>query len=259
MARRPKFGVSQPPWDTLNLGYSTGDDPTHVTANRERVCQALGYAPHALRFLRQVHGTELLVPGASWPTPDLEPPCGDALLTSEPELLIGIRTADCAPVLLAGPDGGTVAAAHAGWRGLAAGVVASAVDSLCRACGAPPSELVAAIGPAIGRDRYEVGGEVAGRFPGECRRPVGGGKWLLDLGYATELALRELGINQIDRSDECTHEEASRYFSYRRDGAATGRQAGLIAPRQRSGAGAGESKGVAQLSPSPRVGEGAGG
>jgi len=209
-------GVSAAPFDTLNLGRLTGDDPEHVTENRARLCAEVGADEDRLAFGRQVHGGRVRrAHGRGEP--------GDGVWTDEPGRPLLVFTADCVPVALARANGGrpAIAALHAGWRGLLAGIVAAGAAAV------GGGRLTAAIGPGIGPCCYEVGAEVSGPFrarfgPGVVRN----GK--LDLWTATERALRAAGAEQISRIDACTACSPELFFSHRRDGERTGRQ-GLIA------------------------------
>lgn len=223
-------GVSQGAFASLNLGFSQGDTPHAVLANRARVARALGFALADLRWVAQVHGTALVAAesaahGAA--TSAREHPA-DGLLVTRPGLLASVRGADCLPVLLASGDGRLAAAVHAGWRGLAAGILPTAVERL-RQAGA--RVLVAAIGPGISPRWYSVGPEVATAFAPECQGTDADGRPWVDLAGCAEQQLRAAGVAAVDRCAECTYAAADRFFSYRRDGAVTGRQAGLIACR----------------------------
>src|SRR5512134_364716 len=151
-------GVSAAPWDSLNLGRSSGDDAGAVQANRARVARASG-ATHA--YMSQVHGDRVL---------KLDPisvhgsHTADAAWTDQPGLACTVMVADCLPVLLAAPDARAVGAAHAGWRGLAGGVVERTVEAVCRGASCEPSDLVAWLGPCIGPDAFEVGADVLQAF-----------------------------------------------------------------------------------------------
>lgn len=228
-------GVSAAPYDSLNLGDHVGDQPTAVQANRERFARALGARPV---FLRQVHGSHAAVLGASSPD-GLE---ADACATAERGLACTIMVADCLPVLLCDAAGRAVAAAHAGWRGLAGqgghGVLEAAVErlrALAQSGGEPPAstaarptgEILAWLGPCIGPDAFEVGPEVKSAF--EARdagaaalfRPGPRGKWLADLPGLARRRLQALGVSRIYGNDGsaawCTVADPSRFFSHRRD------------------------------------------
>jgi YfiH family protein len=230
-------GVSQGCWHSLNLGTHVGDDPAHVAANRGRLAAALGREP---RYLNQVHGREVLSLPAEPPRPGAAPPVADACLTRAPGVVATILVADCLPVLLTDRDGSFVAAAHAGWRGLAGGPapgvpgVLEAVFSACFDAQAnenqprAASEIIAWLGPCIGPSAFEVGDEVRAAFLAFDERarqafvPAGrGGKWLADLPLLARQRLERLGVSQVHGNDGtpgwCTAGDASRFFSHRRD------------------------------------------
>lgn len=223
-------GASRAPWDSLNLGTAVGDDPEAVEENRTRLRAALGGEP---TFLRQVHGCRALrLPLAPQTLPE-----ADACYTTEPGVACVIQVADCLPVLLATADGRGVAAAHAGWRGLAGGVLEAAVAALIEATGSAPGRIEAWLGPCIGPRRFEVGADVLqgyGLAPGQAHRrfvPLRPGKWLADLAGLARDRLQALGLSRIDGGRWCTVEEPSRFFSHRRDGArhgSSGRMAAAI-------------------------------
>lgn len=206
-------GVSAAPYDSLNLAARVGDHPSKVGTNRRRAAAAAGFDPDALALARQVHGRDLIdvrrgdagVIGA-----------GDALFTQEPGVVLGILTADCAPVILAGPGG--IGIAHAGWRGLVAGVIDVAVARM----GVVERAWV---GPAIHSCCYEVGAEVIAAFR-SAGLPVADDSHV-DPATAAATALDRAGVPEIEVVADCTSCDA-RYFSYRRDGV-TGRQATIAA------------------------------
>ncbi len=215
-------GRSAPPFDSLNLGDHVDDDPRAVAANRVRLRAELDLPGEPL-WLRQVHGTDVALAGHT-----AEPAVADAAVALEPGAVCAVLTADCLPVLFASRDGRRVAAAHAGWRGLAAGVLEAVVQRL----GVPAAELLAWLGPAIGPARYEVGEEVFAAFrpvPGATAafRPSGAGHWYADLYALARLRLRRLGLAGVYGGAHCTFDEPERFFSYRREGR-TGRMASLI-------------------------------
>lgn len=219
-------GVSVAPWASLNLGDHVGDDPGCVARNRARVRDALEL-PGEPAWLRQVHGTAIVDAGAAGARP-----AADAAWTSAPRVVCAVLTADCLPVLFCNRAGTHVAAAHAGWRGLAAGVLESTVGWLA-ADGAAPDSLLAWLGPAIGPASYEVGAEVRDAFlradpdADVAFRPARPHHWFLDLYGAARLRLRRAGVTNVSGGDYCTLAEPERFFSHRRDGV-TGRQATLI-------------------------------
>ncbi len=222
-------GVSTGPYATLNLARRDGESDAALRTNWDRVLKALGVEHAAV--VHQVHGADVIhVEAGRGPLDPLGD--ADALVTTSPGVALAIRVADCVPVLLAAPGG--VAAAHAGWRGTVGGVVERALDALCEATGADPSAVVAAVGPHITGESYEVGPEVieglrATGLPDDVfLRRVPGKRDHADLGAAVEAQLRRRGVPVVDRVAGCTFREA-RFFSHRRDGAGTGRMVGVIA------------------------------
>lgn len=198
-------GVSVGAYESLNLGDHVGDDPERVLVNRARAATAAGLAPSDLVLARQVHGCTVAVVGDAdrgrGALPG-EAPVADAdvLLTDRPGVGLTVLAADCVPVLLWSPEAGWLAVVHAGWRGTAAGAVPAAVAAL-EDRGAPPATLVAAVGPAIAAERYQVGSEVAGALRAalgvdheEVLIPDGAGHWRADLVAANLAQLRALGV-----------------------------------------------------------------
>lgn len=222
-------GAGLPPFHGFNLGDHVGDDPATVARHRAELAQALGV--RAI-YLHQVHGTEVV--RLDDRTSVAVPLTADAAITTVPGLACTIMVADCLPVLLADRQGRGVGAAHAGWRGLAGGVLERTVAGLAEAVGARPADLVAWLGPCIGPRRFEVGEEVRAAFlagqpgadthfkPGE--RP---GKWWADLQGLARDRLTRCGVGDISAEPACTVEDTSRFFSFRRDGR-TGRMAALV-------------------------------
>jgi YfiH family protein len=216
-------GVSGAPWDSLNLGDHVGDAPEAVRENRRRLQQVLPEDTR-IQWLRQVHGTAVAVAGR------VAEPEADACWSNMPGQACAVLTADCLPVLLTNTGGTVVAAAHAGWRGLCAGVIEATIAALPCA----PAELMAWLGPAIGPSVFEVGAEVRAAFLAEaasasaCFRPASrAGHFLADLGGLARLRLAGAGVSGIYGGGRCTFSETDRFFSYRRDGQ-TGRMATLI-------------------------------
>ena len=216
-------GVSAPPYDRLNLARHVGDDLAQVAANRRRLAAVLGYAVEPA-WLEQVHGTAVVAAETV-----CAPVAADAAWTGKPHRPCVVMTADCLPVLLCDRAGSVVAAAHAGWRGLAGGVIPAVVARL----GVPPQTLMAWLGPAIGPAAFEVGEEVRAAFlaladeNAGCFQPSSAGRWLADLYALARRQLRGLGITAIHGGDLCTYSDPERFFSYRRD-RDTGRMASLI-------------------------------
>jgi len=229
-------GVSGAPYDSMNLGDHVGDLPERVAANRSLLQRATGTRSV---FLQQVHGSEVLELGPD--TADGQQ--ADASVTVQPGLACTIMVADCLPVLLATEDGFVVAAAHAGWRGLAGSAspdgrgvletVYSAIGVLARKRRAQDAlKVVAWLGPCIGPLAFEVGPEVKAAFEaaqpeaGSLFAPVGAGKYLADLPALARLRLQALGVTQIYGNDGsaswCTMSNPSRFFSHRRDSSVGG-------------------------------------
>ena len=214
-------GVSEGPFASLSAGLRSGDDPARVAENRARAAFALGFAPERLVTARQVHGPECVVV-ADHPWLPEAAPDADALATDRPGLLLGVLTADCAPVLLADPAARVVGAAHAGWKGALFGVLERTIDAMVR-LGATRPGITAAIGPSIAKASYEVGPEFEAQFTAEDRgsaaffAPVpGSDRRLFDLkGYAAG-RLRGVGVERVEilPYDTCADEEL--FFSFRR-------------------------------------------
>lgn len=227
-------GVSKGVYASLNLAAHVGDDPRAVAENRRRLVHA-AQLPAEPAWLNQVHGTavaDLDIPSSGSIAGNR--PGEDAAVTREPGRICAILTADCVPVVLAAADGSAVAAAHAGWRGLAAGVLAATL----RALAVHPDNVIAWIGPCIGPAAYEVGDDVRdamlAALPGVAGafRPNARGRFMADLPMMTRLQLHGLGVKRVFGGSECTLADPNRYFSHRRDGPA-GRQATLawLGPR----------------------------
>jgi YfiH family protein len=214
-------GVSQAPWGSLNLGDHVGDDPAHVAANRARLCRQLPAEPG---WLRQVHSARVVELGRG---SNRE---ADAALTRQSKQVCAILTADCLPVLLCDRAGSVVAAAHAGWRGLADDVLEATVAAMR----VPPGEVLAWMGAAIGPQAFEVGDEVRQAFVAQhaeasvafVPQPMPG-KWLADIYQLARIRLKHAGVQAIYGGGRCTFNEADSFYSYRRDGV-TGRMAALI-------------------------------
>lgn len=224
-------GASGPPWHSLNLGDAVGDDVAAVAANRRRFAEAIGATPV---FLRQVHGTQVARLRANDRARPVE---ADASLTTESGLACTVLVADCLPLLFAAPEGRGVAAAHAGWRGLAGGVVEVTLQALCAAARCDPGDLSVWLGACIGPRNFEVGAEVLRAFRADPTRPdprrfrprgnAAPGKWLANLPQLARDRLDRAGVRAVGGSDSCTVEDDSRFFSYRRDGVC-GRMAAAI-------------------------------
>ena len=214
-------GFSSAPWDSFNLGDHVGDAPEAVAANRQALRSRLPGEPV---WLKQVHGTFAV--NADFGSKNVE---GDAAYARRPGQVCAVLTADCLPVLFCDRRGTVVAAAHAGWRGLQAGVL----ESTLAAMAVPGADVLAWLGPAIGPRCFEVGDEVRDAFVAadpeaeQAFVPAAAGKWLCDIYLLARQRLQRAGVSAISGGGECTVSEAARFFSYRRDGV-TGRMASLI-------------------------------
>lgn len=216
-------GVSASPYSSWNLAEHVGDDPRAVQSNRQRLRERLAL-PDEPCWLRQVHGVRVMAVAAGQPSAE-----ADAAWTQTPGRVCAVLTADCLPVLFCDRRGTRVAAAHAGWRGLAAGVL----EATLRAMAVAPQELLVWLGPAIGPAAFEVGVEVRDAFvgadagAGEAFRAGPDGRWYADLYALARRRLAAAGVVEVYGGGLCTYSDPERFFSYRRDGA-TGRMANLI-------------------------------
>lgn len=222
---RGPAGSSIAPFDGFNLGTRCGDDADAVTRNRHALVEHLGL-PSQPQWLRQTHGTTVATcDDAIY----VDEPEADAAVTTTPGVVLAILTADCMPVLFSSEDGSAIGAAHAGWRGLAAGVLENTIASMRT----PPENIMAWLGPAAGPQAYEVGDEVRAAFveTDSCAtsafaatRP---GHWLCDLYALARLRLASVGAMHVYGGDLCTISDPQRFYSHRRD-SRTGRMASLI-------------------------------
>lgn len=222
-------GVSSAPYASFNLGTHVGDDPAAVAVNRAMLRE---YLPADPVWLAQVHGRGIVAADESAGIPE-----ADGSFTKRAACVCAVLTADCLPVLFCDRGGSVVAAAHAGWRGLAEGVLEAAVASMAVA----PGDIMAWLGPAIGPQAFEVGAEVRAAFmaqddacaaaflpaPDKAGNSLAQGKWLADIYQLARIRLARVGVKQVFGGDFCTHSDAERFYSYRRDGV-TGRMASLI-------------------------------
>lgn len=216
-------GTSSGPYASFNLGDHVGDDPVAVGRNRE-LLRAVLALPAEPAWLRQVHGIRVIDAAQAD-----APREADGAWSAQPGVVCAVLTADCLPVLLCNRVGTQVAALHAGWRGLAAGVIEQGVGSLSGA----PDDLLAWLGPAIGPQAYEVGPEMMAAFVNKnpsaetAFAPTGDGRYLADLYALARLRLSALGVTRIYSGGFCTFTDRERFFSFRRDGTC-GRMASLI-------------------------------
>jgi YfiH family protein len=221
-------GVSAAPFDSLNLGAHVGDTGAAVTENRRRVRTQL-HLPAEPLWLEQVHGSEVADLDVASGQASAVPPTADAAIARRAGNVCVMQVADCMPVLFAARDGRAVAAAHAGWRGLAAGVLEATVARLAVA----PRELIAWLGPAIGPAHFEVGGEVRAAFLAHDPAAATAfsansrGRWQCDLGALARRRLTAAGVTAVFGGGWCTYSDPLRFFSYRRAGQC-GRMAALI-------------------------------
>ena len=227
-------GVSEPPYDELNLALHVGDDPDAVVENRRRVADSLGVELESFVVAEQTHGAAVHAAteadrGRGAFTRDDEVAGTDALITRTPGLVLAVMLADCAPLVLYDPATPAVGVVHAGWAGTVQHVAREAVEAMARSYGTDPASLVVAIGPSIGPGSYEVGSDVAERalaeFPGrEVVRPRGDGKWLFDLWESNIADLESAGVRRenVELAGIDTYVSTDRIFSHRR-GHPTGR------------------------------------
>lgn len=227
---RGDFGIAGGGEGGLNLGVHCGDDAALVQINRARLREQLPSEPF---WLRQVHGTTVHYCGAP-PAPGEPEVTADAAVTDVPGVVLAVLTADCLPVLLADAGRAVVGIAHAGWRGLAGGVIEQTITRMLQR-GARREGIVAHLGPAIGQGAFEVGEDVVAAFngdadadAGECfKQGAAPGKWQADLYALARVRLARAGVTEISGGTHCTHGEPARFYSYRRD-AMTGRMGSFI-------------------------------
>jgi YfiH family protein len=216
-------GVSKGRYSSLNLGAYTDDDVHAVSENRSRF-RSLCELPSEPRWLRQVHGNKVLIE-----PPAGKPPQADAAVTRKSGVVCAVLTADCLPVIFAAADGSELAVAHAGWRGLAGGVLEATVHAMST----EPAEILAWLGPAISQANFEVGAEVREKFlahdadAAACFAANERGRWQADLYGLARMRLGGASVEQVSGGEYCTFAEPERFFSYRRDGAC-GRMASFV-------------------------------
>ncbi|MGH8062022.1 MAG: peptidoglycan editing factor PgeF [Pseudoxanthomonas sp.] len=226
-------GVSVAPFDEFNLGARCGDDAQAVVANRAALIEDFAL-PSPPRWLQQVHGVEVARFTDPAFTGEGTEPVADASVTSDPGVVLAILTADCLPVVFVNEEGSEIGAAHAGWRGLASGVLENTVAAMQ----APAGKLVAWLGPAAGPQAYEIGEEVFDAFVSQDARAASAfaatrpGHWRVDLYALARQRLAELGITRVHGGDLCTLSDPRRFYSHRRStsegGGRTGRMATVV-------------------------------
>lgn len=219
-------GVSRGPFATLNLSAAVGDDPAAVRENHRRVLEPLGLDRKQVVSPWQVHGAAVAVVG--WEHRGRVPPKTDAVVTVVPGVPLMMRFGDCTPVLLFDPRRRAVGLAHAGWRGVVAGVAVATIQTMTERLGSLSADVWAGIGPTIGRCCYEVGTDVAPRIEGACPRGADvlhavDGRVHVDLPAAVESQLRAAGVERIEHAAMCTACRVDEFFSHRAEGGRTGR------------------------------------
>jgi len=242
-------GVSEGPFASLNLSPGVGDRPEHVSENLGRAARTLGLASERVYVAAQVHDRGvILLHGDEAASVVAETPA-DAIVSSAPGLGCGVRTADCVPILLADPETGRVAAVHAGWRGVVRGVIASTTERM-RGLGSRSTTLLAAIGPHIGPDAFEVDADVAAELARASSASGvvsqrAGSKPHVNLALIVRAQLVQAGLLEarIEDVPGCTYRDAASFFSYRRDGQKSGRMLAVIVPSAAPSGASGDSAG----------------
>ncbi len=227
-------GVSPAPWTSLNVGGTVGDDANRVRENRARSFEAVGRSLSSLFDVWQVHSADAVFAEAPRP-PDVDHYKADIIFTDKPEVTLYMRFADCVPILLHDPKRNVVGLAHAGWLGTVRGATAAAVKAMTGHYGSKPGDILAGIGPSIGPDHYEVGGDVIGQvqqgFGVDARTLIEerDGKTYLDLWAANRLQLEKAGVKQVQCAGLCTACDLEDWYSHRAEKGKTGRFGALIA------------------------------
>jgi YfiH family protein len=226
-------GVSLPPFDEFNLGARCGDDTQAVADNRAALVENFAL-PSSPRWLQQVHGIEVMrfsAPSTATAGEGAEEPIADASVTSAPDVVLAILTADCLPIVFAAEDGSEIGAAHAGWRGLASGVLENTVAAMHT----PAGKLVAWLGPAAGPQAYEIGEEVFDAFVSQDARAASAfaatrpGHWRVDLYEIARQRLGKLGVTRAYGGDLCTISDPQRFYSHRRSTSMSSGRTGRMA------------------------------
>jgi YfiH family protein len=228
-------GVSPAPWSSLNVGGTVGDDLQHVRENRIRSFKALGRVPESIHDVWQVHSSDVVYATEPRRMDEDYWNKADIILTDNPDLTLFMRYADCTPILLYDPLRHVVGIVHSGWLGTVRGAARVAVEAMSARFGTNPSDLLAAIGPSIGPDHYEVGGDVIAQVNGAFDQEapslleVQDGRTYFDLWAANKLLLEKAGVNQIEVVGICTACNPADWFSHRGEKGKTGRFGGMIA------------------------------
>lgn len=226
-------GVSPHPWASLNVGGSVGDDPSRVANNRERMLRSLGFSLNSVFDVWQVHGEEVIC-AESPRKSDSSIQKGDAILTDRSGIVLFMRFADCVPILLCDPIRHAVGMIHVGWRGALNNIIARTIDVLKNKYHSNPMDILAAIGPSICVEHYEIGEDVAEQvkkiFPSHLSdlMPTISGKPHFDLWKTTLLLLEQAGVKTIELAGLCTACDLENWYSYRAEGGITGRFGAII-------------------------------
>ncbi len=228
-------GVSPEPWGTLNVGGTVGDERARVVENRQRAFRALGRDPHSMFDVWQVHSADVVIANAPHPASRPLEFKADAILTDNPRVTLFMRFADCVPILLYDARQGVVGVVHAGWQGTVRRAASHAVKAMQAAYGSRPADILAAIGPSIGPDHYQVGEDVATRVrtvfgaQAETVLHANGHGVHFDLWAANRLDLEQSGVGQVQVAGLCTACHRDDWFSHRAFKGRTGRFGALIA------------------------------
>jgi polyphenol oxidase len=228
--------VSEGAYESLNFAWSTGDHEERVRENLSRAAAHLGVLPERVFFLSQVHGTETHTISRASAWDDVILAEGDAMMSTDPEVACGVRAADCVPILVGDRRSGAALAIHSGWRGTVKGIVSCAIERLRELTGGE-GKLIAAVGPHISLEAFEIGEEVAREIEEGCGVPGAVVRERFPRPHASlraivDAQLRRSGVSEIDHVDGCTVTDRTRFFSFRRDGARSGRHLASIVPRQ---------------------------
>ncbi len=217
-------GVSTPPFDSLNMGFNTADDPGAVSENHRILFDHIGIAEDRAALMGQVHGSYVRIVESGGLYPET-----DAIITSQTGLLLGVRVADCVPLLIHDASKGIAGAVHCGWKPIASGIIERTVDTMRQAWNSEPADIRAALGPSAGPCCYEIGPEVAARLSQQAIREREG-RIFADLRAEITLRLGNIGItaDRIEMIAPCTICGESLYYSHRRDGVRSGRMMGFI-------------------------------
>lgn len=227
-------GVSPYPWDSLNVGGSIGDDLAHVRENRIRSFKAVGRVPESIHDVWQVHSADVIY--ADEPRPlDTDYQKADIMLTDNPQVTLFMRFADCTPILLYDPVNEVIGIVHSGWLGTVRGAASAAVEAMRDRYASNPADMLAAIGPAIGPDHYEIGEDVISKVQDtfgtnavslleKYDKSIHFNLW-----KANKLLLQESGVKQIETAEICTACQTDDWFSHRGEKGKTGRFGALIA------------------------------